>query len=639
MNSCLPLIALLAMLSPALADDIGMDQRIASLDPSPCSDSDLTCVTLPMPRDYLANDPGSDLPITFAISLASAPSKGILIYAVGGPGGSGLQVAQGYIEAMDADFVAAMDIVFFDQRGVGPVHGFSCLEAQMALEITDMDVSDPVAAIGLAQTYVTDCMGEIEDAALLGLVSTNDAVLDIEQFRLAIGSPKVWVYGESYGTQLAQQYAARFPDAISGVILDGVVDLTLSFPQFYRSYTAASENILARVLAECDVIAACHADMQGSASDAYDALAARLKTGPVAVDFPLVDGSTEQRFLNRAILENNAFYALYSPTGRADFLRVLAAAQRGDLVPMLRLGYANLVIDSETMAPVFDPSYFPASYYAINCADYAEDADDPLVTANAVLAEAVGYAQTNPRLLRTYFSERLVCALWPYQGDVARPAPFEGGDYPTLILNSDTDPITPADQAYAVFDNVRNGHMVLMQGGPHVIFGYGLACPDQIVSRLVLDGVAPDAPLQLCEQEFVEGYTPLTLPNPADSAAPLAVAQGVATELLLSPELYGWDGADPFQVSCDHGGRIDAAPTDDGYAHTFVGCALWPDLVIDGTAIDVVNDDADDGLTLNIAISGTHSGDLVYRSGYATEAVSLTGSYDGQPVETPRPMP
>ena len=34
------------------------------------------------------------------------------------------------------------------------------------------------------------------------------------------------LYGESYGTELAQAYAAAHPDRLSALILDGAVDLT-----------------------------------------------------------------------------------------------------------------------------------------------------------------------------------------------------------------------------------------------------------------------------------------------------------------------------------------------------------------------------------------------------------------------------
>ena len=43
------------------------------------------------------------------------------------------------------------------------------------------------------------------------------------------------LYGESYGTQYAQTYAAAHPERLQGVIVDGVVDLTRSGPAFWRS--------------------------------------------------------------------------------------------------------------------------------------------------------------------------------------------------------------------------------------------------------------------------------------------------------------------------------------------------------------------------------------------------------------------
>ena len=72
------------------------------------------------------------------------------------------------------------------------------------------------------------------------------------------------------------------------------------------------------------------------------------------------------------MLEANAFYALYGPDDRATFLRALAAASRGELLPMLRLGYSNLAVDPETEEGVADPTWFGAAYYAITCTDYGE---------------------------------------------------------------------------------------------------------------------------------------------------------------------------------------------------------------------------------------------------------------------------
>jgi pimeloyl-ACP methyl ester carboxylesterase len=632
-------IAALAFLSPAHAEEANIAPLVDAMGSKPCLDSDFTCVTMMLPRDHFANAPDASLPVTFAISLATEPSKGTLIYAVGGPGGSGLQIAQDYVDALDPDFTAQINIVFFDQRGVGPDTGFSCVDAQAALDRADMPLDDPAATIATVQTYVDDCIAEIDDEELLKTVDTDQAIRDIEAFRQAIGAPKVWVYGESYGTQFAQEYATAFPTAIAGVILDGVVDLNLGFAEFYRSYTAASEKILERVFAECDRITACRNDMEGDAVAVYDALAARLKEAPVTLDFPLGSGEVAQRSLTTAMLENSAFYALYGPGGRADFLRALAAASRNDLIPMLRLGYSDLGVDSEDETGVFDAGYFPASYYAINCTDYAESDQDSKSLALSILADAAEYAKTNPRLLRTYYLERVVCAIWPHKGELERPAQFAGGDYPTLVMNSNTDPITPIPQAYAVFNNAKNAHMVVMQNGPHVIYGWGLACPDVIVSNLIANGTAPDADVQLCEQDLVGGYAGLTLTDPLGFADPLAVARGVEAELLQLPELTSWDANGSVAAGCNHGGTVTEAETDEGYSYAFSGCQMWPGLVVDGTGTEIWVDGDMQSLTLALDVSGPHAGMVTYMTNPMTEAWSISGTYDGKPLETPRPLP
>jgi pimeloyl-ACP methyl ester carboxylesterase len=283
---------LLFLALPVHAQDASIIPFVDALGSQPCQDSDFTCVTMMLPRDHFANDPTATLPITFAISLASEPDAGTLIYAVGGPGASGLLAAQDYVDALDPELVARTNIVFFDQRGVGPDHGFSCVDAISVLDRAPLHLNDAETTIATVQTFVDDCIGAIADKDLLSSVNTDQAIRDIEAFRLAIGKPQVWLYGESYGTQFAQEYATQFPNAVKGVILDGVVDLNLGFAGFYHSYTAASESILERVFQECDLIPACTTDMRGGAKATYDDLAARLRAAPVAVPFPLEQPKT-----------------------------------------------------------------------------------------------------------------------------------------------------------------------------------------------------------------------------------------------------------------------------------------------------------------------------------------------------------
>ena len=632
-------LAAVALLGPWLCGAASaadtLKATIDELGGQPCRVGNLTCVSVEVPVDYRANT-GPTIRIEHSVSFASGESKGILIYVVGGPGGSGIGVADDYLSAFDARLTENMDIVFFDQRGVGPDHGIECPKAQGVFDMTELSVDRPDEAIAAARTFATDCAAELKSRDLLGFVDTEVAIRDLEAFRQKIGAPKVWIYGESYGTQFSQRYATVYPTAVKGVVLDGVVDLALDFDAYYVSYTDAAEKILARVLAACGDIAACAKDMQGDAAAAYDALAAKA---PLEVDFPRGDGTTAKRQLTAAMLEANAFYALYGPDDRATFLRALAAASHGRLLPMLRLGYSNLMIDPETEEGVPDPAWFGAAYYAITCTDYGEGTEDGEATARAVIERAKAFAPRAPRLLRAYFAERLACAFWPKRGSNERPKPYAGGDFPTLILNADADPITPITMSYPILDNAKNGYMVAMKNGPHVIWGRGLSCPDEIVFALMFDGTPPEEQEQVCTQDLIGTYAPLTLTDAAAAGDAFQVARAAETEIAQSPELANWDGSDPLAVGCDFGGVVEVSAAEEGTAYTFSKCAWWQGLVLDGSGTQIDEGAEAVGLTMDLAVSGGHQGQITYRHNTTTDAMTITGSYDGQTVTTPRPMP
>jgi len=634
----------IALMSPWLAGCAVMaadtlKATIEEMGGQPCRVGNLTCVSVEVPVDHRANTVGPTIKIEYSVSFASKESKGILFYLVGGPGGSGIGVADEFLAAYDERLTKNMDIVFFDQRGIGPDHGIECPKAQGVFDLAEVTIDHPDKAIAAAKKFATDCAAELKSRDLLNFVDTEQAIRDLEAFRQKIGAPKVWLYGESYGTQFSQQYATAFPTAIKGVVVDGVVDLTLDFDGYYASYTESAEKILTRVLRACSEIPGCREDMQGDAASAYDALADKAAKAPIEVEFPLADGTIAKRHLTSSMMAANAFYALYGPDDRAKFLRGLAAASRGQLLPMLRLAYSNLAIDSETEEGTADPTWFGAAYYAITCSDYGEGSADGEATARQILERAKAFAPYAPRLLRSYFAERLACAFWPKRGTKERPKPYAGGGFPTLILNADTDPITPITQSYAILDRAKDAYMVAMKNGPHVIWGRGLTCPDEIVFSLMFDGTLPEAKEQVCTQDFIGTYTPLTLTEMSAAGDPFRVAQALETEINQSPELGNWGGSDPLSVGCDFGGAVEVSAAEEGTAYTFNKCAWWPNTILDGSGTQIDDGVENVGLTLDLSVSGLHQGQITYRHNTATDATTLTGTYDGKAVTTPRPMP
>jgi pimeloyl-ACP methyl ester carboxylesterase len=634
----LVLVLLLTAIPHAASASDFLRAAISRLGGKACPDGDLTCVDLAVPIDRAKPGSNERITIRFAINFAAKESKGVLFYAVGGPGGSGLAVADSYLASFDKRLTDDMDVVFFDQRGVGPLNGIACPKAGLAFDTTTFSLDRAEVAVAAAKTFAESCVAETPHAALLPHLSTDEAVQDLEDFRKAIGAPKVWLYGESYGTQFAQVYAARYPQALDGLILDGVVDLTRDATAFYSEDVRSAEKLLAKTFAACDAVAECQADMGAPAGQVYDALAAKLAIAPQPVDYPLANGRFVRRDMTAAILETNAFYALYGTDSRMSFLRALAASKNGNLVPLLRLGYDNLGVDPETAEPDDDPTWYGGAYYGITCPDYGDAGQDPVRHASEILDQARQFAPEAPRLIRDFYAERLACTFWPTHGRVQRPAAFPGGDFPTLVLNSDSDPATPIRNGYAVFDHAKNAYMVTMQGGPHVIWGRGLDCPDKIVFGLMLDGRKPEKREQVCRQDFLDAYVPLTAAKSDDA---FGLAQGIEAEIAQSRDLANWDGYSELTFGCDFGGTATANAARSGVEYTFDACAFWPGLAVsgDGTAIDAGDGTRPDGLTLDLKVSGTHQGALTYRHDTTTAARSLGGTFDGQEVATPRPLP
>ncbi len=97
-----------------------------------------------------------------------------------------------------------------------------------------------------------DCVAEsgVADDDL-PFYATAQAVEDLEAIRQHLGIDQFVLYGESYGTQYAQTYAAAHPEHVSMLVLDGVVDLTVDALDYYEEGARAHDDALRATLAAC----------------------------------------------------------------------------------------------------------------------------------------------------------------------------------------------------------------------------------------------------------------------------------------------------------------------------------------------------------------------------------------------------
>jgi pimeloyl-ACP methyl ester carboxylesterase len=592
----------------------------------PCPESDFTCIDLTVPLNHFDSSNTATIEVVFGVLPATGERKGMFVTAVGGPGGSGLASADSYTGTFDPAITEAFDVVFFDQRGIAASGGLQCVAAAAAFYRSEWDATTPEGEAALAETagrFADQCVAEMGDSRLLPYLGTEQAVEDLEFFRQAMQDDQFWLYGESYGTQFAQTYAAAHPERPAGLILDGPVDLTLTGLEYFEEQAAAFSRVLEMTLEACGADEACADEFGSEPAAAYDLLAARLAKGPLTFDYPLPSGGLAERSMSFADLETAAASYVYSETARMIFLRALAAAaMRGDLVPLARVLYDSLYLYPETLEPVPDPTYSDAIYYAVECNDYDYGPAEEFFRAGDPVEASL------PRLASIFYGD-LPCAYWPADGFApGRPAPLVAEGIPTLVMIGTADPATPIGNAFRIVEHLADGYLVVEEGGPHVIFGWGNACVDDLVTAYLVDDELP-ARETTCDGVVIDPYLPLPPLDAAEFADVLEAMVSVDDEMYYLPEYYYWDVETPTSVGCPHGGTLAFEASEAGEQYNLAGCAFTRDFVMTGSG--EYNYD-EERFSLEVSVTGLASGELLYERG-GDGSIRVTGEYGGETID------
>ena len=607
-------LALVAAAVFPAAAHAGTTQTLDRLGGAPCSASSaFTCVSIMVPLDHFAPADERLIRVWFAVRPATGRRDGILAVATGGPGSSGILSADSYLSSYSAEVLAHRDLVFFDQRGIGRSGGNTCPEA-VAESRTSADELVPAT-----EQFVRACVAELRRPGLLPYVGTNQAVEDLELFRRTLGGRMI-LYGESYGTQYAQTYAAAHPKALQGVVIDGVVDLTLSGPDFWRSAARQFESVLDTTLRICANRPACKADAGGDPEALYDRVLARVQDAPIDVRFPLPGGRRVDRELTESLFQTAVSGELYGTNGRMMLTRALVAAARDDYVPLLRLAYQDAMLDEVTLAPEVDPAWSDAMYLGVDCRDYGYYAGTPAERAAQWVADADVVNRQLPRIGGSIFLGDFPCVDWPGAStSQVRPAPLRNPGIPTFVITATGDPITPATQGRAVWSRLDDGYLITTTGGPHVTFGRGEPCPDDVVMRFLETGATPAKREIACPGVYVRDYQPLAPATARAFGSPEDALVSFERQLRRLPEYWYWDGQEARATACPVAGSVRFRATGDGTAFTFAGCSFTKGVAFTGTGADT-----GDAFTLTGRLAGRWRGPLDFA--HAGRAIDLTWS-------------
>ncbi len=608
-----------------------MGEKLASIGGYPCPKSDFTCIKMKVALDHTTPGDKRTIDVVFGVLPASGERTGMFVTATGGPGSSGLEFADRYASDFDPAIKEHYDLVFFDQRGAKQSGNLQCPNALNKYGLGDMNVFTDQRGTALenaSQAFANDCVAEIANVGIpedtLKFYGTSQAVEDLEAFRMLMGDEKLWLYGESYGTEYAQTYAAAHPDHLAALFLDGTIDLTTPFLDFQKEQAQAFNDVLVATLQDCDRNADCSAEVGGDALGFYDSLIAELGRSGIDYQFPVGSGRQDKRTFTKDMLESVASDAIYTQSGRMLFQRALAAARQGDFVPLARTYYAINQFASEGRQ-LGDP-VDNTLYYVISCADHKIMDGDAQAQVTAYIKAGMSIEATVPRLT-SWFYGRLPCAYWPSAASGKPPQPLVAKGIPTFVMGATTDPATPVQNGERVFSHLDDGYLITAEGGAHVIFNRYNRCPDDIIKGFLVDGKKPAERKINCEGVIASPYVPLSPSSVRSFDTPLQIMDAAYNEIFLLPDYYYWNGSDLDITACATGGVLSFAPSLDGGDQIRLSdCTFFNGFSMTGTGSY-----KDRVFTLDVHINGFESGALTYTKD-SNGKITVTGEYAGKEI-------
>ncbi len=477
----------------------------------------MSCTDLPVPLDRSGAAPG-----TIALSVArelsgSTPSSSAVLMLAGGPGQAALPFGEFAAQAL-APALHGRDMLVFDQRGTGSSDPLSC----PALE----------SPRGTIERVFQQCAEQI--GRVRGAFTTQETVQDIEALRRAAGYQKLVLYGTSYGTKVALEYAERYPEHVEAMVLDSVVPTDGPEPFAIPSFQA-----LPGVLRELCAQSACAGITPEPVAD-LTSLIARLRRQELAGSVYDGLGHRHDARLGEQSLLDVLLAGDLNPALRALLPAAIRSALHGEPDPLLRLQALSEGLIPNVPVRRGDEAGAGEADEALFVATTCEEAPFPWqrsAPAATRLAEALGFLKAQPASEFSPFdpgtalkaSLVAACAAWP---DASPPPPAQAAlpDVPTLILSGAQDLRTPSSGALSVAARIPGASVVVVPFTGHSVIGSDLTgCAAKAVASFFAG-----TPVEPCTgAKDVLGPTPVT-PRRLSSIRPPAALPGRAGRTLVA---------------------------------------------------------------------------------------------------------
>ena len=454
-----------AQAGPAIATKVVGSLTVKSCDEVATLGSLTWCGTMKRPWDPNDDSLGSfDLAFALVLPISGKVSKPAVVGLEGGPGYGSIASGQLYAEMLQP-LLADRALLVVDQRGTGKSSPADC------------DYDDTISA----------CAKELGDR--FDLYGTELVADDLGALIQALNLGVVDVYGDSYGTFVAQVFASHHPDLVRSLVLDGAYPVT-GETAWYPTQGAAMRRAYTVV---CERTKGCGDDNTGT-MQLLTRLLTKLRKNVVSVQAPGADGKIINVKLNPQNLNDVAFGGTYGPTTYREFNASLRAALAGDPLPLGRLVAESKATNVEEPVSV----YSPGLQVAVSCHDYPQLFD--MAQSRAIRKSQYDAAVANqikvdpdiygPFQIREYlksdFSTQPLCLPWPIatRNPWKLPGPPDGRypDIPTLVLSGELDTITTVAEGDLVAAQFARSRHVTLANSTHVTaMGDVYKCASQLV--------------------------------------------------------------------------------------------------------------------------------------------------------------
>jgi len=387
--------------------------------------------------------------IAFAVFRAEArdPEPDPVIYLHGGPGGAVLASADRLYASVIEPFVAERDVILFDQRGAGESSALPICDEAYILDDEFFSSAVPHAELASDYTDLVASCGErlsSDDDIDLSQYNSEAHADDVVDLVRALGIERYNLYGNSYGTRLAQTIMRDHPDGVRSVILSGVYPVE---ENLIGSVPASFESALDRLFEACVASPICGEALPDPWA-AFEEVVARLDADPVPVEIPISQYSNYEGAINGDDLINGFHSLLYTSGAAAMIPDTLIDYLDGDVSRIQRIGRDGLFDIGDV-----------AAYVAVQCREEAPFTTPDQLSQAGASSSAYERINLAPGLIGVDLLE--ICPSW----DTGTPDPVENEPVtwaaPTLLMSGGIDPITPPWWATNLADRLPNATLVV----------------------------------------------------------------------------------------------------------------------------------------------------------------------------------